>query len=203
MIMEKDQEEMATATNDQDGRQDFESRIASRVKALRVAAGYTIDGLAERSGVSRAMISRIERGEASPTAVLLARLSSALDVTLSKLFRDEGEAGLLVRAATRPSWRDPATGYVRRNVSPVSSPVDIVDVTLPPGARVTHDNAVPLHVTQLVWVFSGQLTMHVDGAIHVLGQGDCLQMRLDQPISFQNRSDLDVRYAVLLGRSNR
>ncbi len=197
MIMDKDQATGSSAGVDLDG------RIASRVKALRIAAGFTIDGLAEKSGVSRAMISRIERGEASPTAVLLAKLSNALGVTLSQLFRDEGDEGLLVRAATRPSWRDPETGYVRRNVSPVSSPVDIVDVTLPSGARVTHDNAVALHLTQLVWVFSGQLTLLVDGAIHVLGQGDCLQMRLDQPISFRNQSDLDVRYAVVLARSSR
>jgi transcriptional regulator with XRE-family HTH domain len=186
-----------------DGRQDFDARIASRVKALRLAGGFTIDGLAERSGVSRAMISKIERGDVSPTAVLLAKLSNALDVTLSQLFRDGEDDGMLVRAASRRVWRDPATGYIRRNVSPVSSPVDIVDVTLPPGAHVTHDNAVPLHLTQLVWVFEGQLTMSIDDVTHVLGAGDCLQMRLDRPISFQNQSVWNVRYAVVLARGSR
>jgi transcriptional regulator with XRE-family HTH domain len=186
-----------------DGRQDFDARIASRVKALRLAGGFTIDGLAEKSGVSRAMISKIERGDVSPTAVLLAKLSNALDVTLSQLFRDGDDEGMLVRAASRRIWRDPATGYIRRNVSPVSSPVDIVDVTLPPGAQVTHDNAVPLHLTQLIWVFEGQLTMNIDGVTHVLGAGDCLQMRLDRPISFQNQTVWNVRYAVLLARGSR
>ena len=193
--MDKNQE--TTEVSDLDG------RIASRVKALRLAGGYTIDGLAEKSGVSRAMISKIERGDVSPTAVLLGKLSNALDVTLSQLFREGDNEGMLVRAASRRIWRDPATGYVRRNVSPVSSPVDIVDVTLPPGAQVTHDNAVPLHLTQLVWVFAGQLTMRIDGVAHDLGAGDCLQMRLDRPISFHNQTGHDVRYAVLLARGSR
>ena len=195
--MDKNQETMEAKADDLDG------RIASRVKALRLAGGYTIDGLAEKSGVSRAMISKIERGDVSPTAVLLGKLSNALDVTLSQLFREGDNEGMLVRAASRRIWRDPATGYVRRNVSPVSSPVDIVDVTLPPGAQVTHDNAVPLHLTQLVWVFAGQLTMRIDGVAHDLGAGDCLQMRLDRPISFHNQTGHDVRYAVLLARGSR
>jgi transcriptional regulator with XRE-family HTH domain len=194
--MGKNQERTAPHAANLDG------RIASRVKALRLARGFTIDALAERSGVSRAMISKIERGDVSPTAVLLGKLSNALDVTLSQLFRDESDDGLLVRAATRPLWRDPATGYVRRNVSPVSSPLDVVDVILPPGAEVTHDNAVPLNLTQLVWVLAGQLTMSIDGAAEVLGPGDCLQMRLDRPIGFHNQSGGDVRYAVLLSRGN-
>jgi transcriptional regulator with XRE-family HTH domain len=192
--MDKNQEATVPLAADLDG------RIASRVKALRLARGLTIDALAEKSGVSRAMISKIERGDVSPTAVLLGKLSNALGVTLSQLFRDDGDAGLLVRAAARPLWRDPATGYVRRNVSPVASPMDVVDVTLPPGAQVTHDNAVPLHLTQLVWVLAGQLTMTIDGATEVLGPGDCLQMRLDRPIGFHNQSGEDVRYAVLLAR---
>ncbi|MGL4241980.1 MAG: helix-turn-helix domain-containing protein [Beijerinckiaceae bacterium] len=181
----------------------FDQRIARRVRAERQALGLTLEALAERSGVSRAMISKVERGEASPTAVLLARLSNALGVTLSTLFRDGQEAGDVVRAADRQVWRDPATGYSRRNVSPAEAPVDIVDVTLPPGALVTHDNSVPLNLHQLVWVLEGTLAMTVDGETQDLGPGDCMQMRLDRPIGFQNRTRANTRYAVVLARSIR
>jgi transcriptional regulator with XRE-family HTH domain len=181
----------------------FDQRIARRVRAERRAAGLTLDDLAGRSGVSRAMISRVERGETSPTAVLLAKLSNALGVTLSTLFRDGGAAGDVIRAADRPVWRDPATGYLRRNVSPAEAPVDVVDVTLPPGAIVTHDNSAPLNLAQLVWVLQGVLTMTVDGTVHDLGPGDCMQMQLDRPIGFRNRTADDTRYAVILARSIR
>ena len=64
----------------------FEKHVAERLKRLRVERGLTLDQLADLSGVSRAMISRIERSEASPTAALLARLCSALGVSLSVFF---------------------------------------------------------------------------------------------------------------------
>jgi transcriptional regulator with XRE-family HTH domain len=181
----------------------LDMQIARRVRARRLELGLTIEALAERSGVSRATISKIERAETSPAAVLLARLSNALDVTLSRFFGDDAEEGPLVRAATRQPWCDPATGYIRRNVSPASAPADIVEVMLPAGAEVSHDNAVPLNLTQLVWVFEGRLAMIVDGAPYELGPGDCLQMRLDRPISFRNPSGAETRYAVILVRAAR
>jgi transcriptional regulator with XRE-family HTH domain len=182
---------------------DLDARIAARVKSLRVNLGLTIDALAERSGVSRAMISRVERGEASPTAFLLGRLANALGTTLSQLFSDAAERGPLVKAASRPVWRDPATGYLRRVVTPETYPADIVDVTLPVGVSVTYDNAVPINLEQVIWVLEGQLSMTVDETVHDLDVGDCLQMRLDKPITFANRSDRATRYAVVLARGLR
>lgn len=178
----------------------LDARIGARLKALRLGARLTIDALAERSGVSRAMISKVERGGASPTATLLARLANALGTTLSQFFGDEAEAGPLVRAASRPVWRDPATGYLRRAVTPESFPPDIVDVTLPSGVAVTYDNAVPLAIDQAVWVLDGELELTLGGEVHRLAAGDCLQMRLDRPITYRNPTATDVRYAVVLAR---
>ena len=184
---------------DQD-QQALDLQVGLRLKTLRLGAGLTIDSLATASGVSRAMISKIERGEASPTAALLARLANALGTTLSQFFGDGMEHGPLARAAARPVWRDPATGYLRRAVTPDSFPADIVDVTLPAGVSVTYDNAVPLAMDQAVWVLDGRLEMTFGGEIHDLGAGDCLQMRLDRPITFRNPTTADVRYAVVLAR---
>ena len=63
--------------------------IAARVRQLRAERGLSLDGLAERSGVSRSMISLIERAETSPTAVVLEKLAAALDTTLAGLFTIE------------------------------------------------------------------------------------------------------------------
>jgi transcriptional regulator with XRE-family HTH domain len=176
----------------------LDQQIACRVKARRQALGLTLDQLAEISGVSRAMISRIERGEASPTAVLLCRVAGGLGMTLSALLATPADAEPLVRASERAQWKDPATGYVRRAVSPTTAPMDIVDVSLPPGARVAYDNVAPLPITQLVWVLNGDLRLTADGATHDLGDGDCLLMRLDRPIVYENTTQKNVRYAVVL-----
>src|ERR1700748_1286447 len=98
---------------------DIDGRIGARVRALRDERGLTFEGLAERADVSRAMLSRIERGESSPTAQLLNKVCGGLGVTLSALFADPSEAASpLSRRENQPIWRDPATQYVRRAVSP-------------------------------------------------------------------------------------
>lgn len=183
---------------------EFDNDTGERLKALRLAQGMTLEELARRSGVSRAMISRIERGEASPTAQLLARLCSALGSTLSRFFATEDGSGQpLLRAADQRIWRDPATGYIRRSVSPdgTGSPVDIVEVEFPPGARVIFESRqFDSDLTQHLWLFAGRMTMTAGNMVHVLEAGDCLFMRLDEVHVFDNPTTEPARYAIILHR---
>src|SRR6476469_8431141 len=120
------------------------ARIADRVRELRAARGLSLDALATSSGVSRSMISLVERGESSPTAVVLEKLATGLHVPLASLFESPEPAREPVsRHAGQVAWRDPHSGYVRRNVSPsgVGSPIQIVDVLFPPKARVAYETA--------------------------------------------------------------
>lgn len=175
--------------------------LGLRLRAARSRLGWTLDALAQRTGVSRAMISRVERGESSPTAALLVRLSTGLGVSLSSLFREESRADPIARRADQPLWRDPATGYVRRNVSPPAcgSRIDLVDVTVPPGARVAFGETPSLRRgDQQVWVQAGVLDLTVAGATHRLEAGDCMHMRLDGAIEFHNPGPDPVRYIVAL-----
>src|SRR5215472_7394067 len=137
----------------------LDQRIAQRVRDLRAARGLTLEALAERSGVSRSMISLIERGESSPTAVLLERLATGLNVPLAALFdTPSASRDPVARRADQPRWRDPESGYVRRNVSPAGfpTPIQIVEVEFPRGARVAFDTGVrDSRVHQLVWVLEG------------------------------------------------
>jgi transcriptional regulator with XRE-family HTH domain len=184
--------------DDPDG---VDADLGSRIKALRSERGLTLDALGERSGVSRAMISRIERGESSATAQLLARLAAGLDVTLSTLFsRSEPPSSPLSRRPEQSVWRDPGTGYVRRRVSPASSDgvLELVEVTLPPGARVGFDRLPMTGVEQLVLVLSGSLEMGIGDDLYSLATGDCLHMRFDKPHSFVNASGEPVRYLVTI-----
>src|ERR1700757_5019899 len=118
---------------------DLSLAISSRVKIEREARNWSLSELADRSGVSKAMISKIERGEASPTATLLGRLSGAFGLTLSTLLARAEQSGTrLMRVADQPEWQDPDSGYVRRQVSPRSDvPVELIRVELPVAASVT------------------------------------------------------------------
>ena len=181
----------------------IDARLAARLRSLRAARGLTLDGLAERSGVSRSMISLVERGESSPTANVLDRLSAGLGVTLASLFADEGraDAAPVARRADQPVWRDPATGYVRRNLSPPGfpSPIELVEVLLPAGARVAYDSGMRSPVVdQQVWIIEGSIELAVGDVTHQLAAGDCLAMRLDRPTAFRNPADTPARYIVAL-----
>jgi transcriptional regulator with XRE-family HTH domain len=162
-----------------------------------------MDRLARASGVSRAMISKIERGESSPTAVVLGKLSAALELSVSELLSVPGAvdgAGRVRRAAETPQWRDPDTGYLRRQVSSPAFPAGVTEVTLPPAARVPYPAAAYAFIAQLIWVLSGRLTLADGTAVRVLGPGDTFE--LGQPLAreFRNETAQECRYLVVVTR---
>jgi transcriptional regulator with XRE-family HTH domain len=181
---------------------DINRRIAARVKALRTQAGLSLEALAAGCGVSRAMISRVERGEASPTAVVLEKIATGLGCTLASLF-DQAHAPPtpVSRSADRTSWQDPESGYRRRNISPASfpSPIRIVDVHFPAGATVAFEtSARETAVAQQIWVLDGAIEVTVGNETHKLGADDCLAMKLDAPVTFRNRARKSAHYVVVL-----
>jgi transcriptional regulator with XRE-family HTH domain len=203
----------------------FEERAVpgERLRAQRRALGWPMERLAAASGVSRAMISKIERGESSPTAVVLGKLSAALELSVSELLapdppehRPGGRAdtagrvlpgaaasrgGVVRRAADTPEWRDPDTGYLRRQVSTPRFPAAVTEVTLPPGARVPYPAGAYAFIAQLVWVLSGQLTLRDGTAVHALEAGDTFELGEPRPREFRNDSAEDCRYLVVVTRT--
>src|SRR5262245_29517080 len=167
---------------------DLNERIAARVRALRAEHAMSLDALAERSGVSRSMISLIERGETSPTAVLLEKLAAGLNVTLAALFEPPASrAEPVSRKSDQAIWHDPGSGYVRRNVSPsgYSTPIQIVEVVFPPAAHVAYETSArqPI-IHHQVWVLEGTIEVTVGADQYELGAGDCLAFVLDQPTAY-------------------
>lgn len=181
---------------------DVNQRIAVRVRSLRADRGLSLESLASRSAVSRAMISRVERGETSPTAVVLEKIATGLGCTLSSLFDDTtAPHNPVSRAADRTTWRDPESGYRRRNISPAAfpSPIRIVDVRFPAGATVAfetgaRDNAV----AQQIWVLDGAIEISFGEQVYKLEADDCLAMKLDAPVTFRNRTRKEAHYVVVL-----
>ena len=138
---------------------DIDTTIAARIRGERAARRWSLDDLAGRSQVSKAMISKIERAEASPTAALLGRLSGAFGITLSALLAEPETSRGPLRAADQPVWRDPATGYIRRQVAASARiPVELTQVELPAGATVSFPASSYAFISQLIWVLTGTLT---------------------------------------------
>jgi transcriptional regulator with XRE-family HTH domain len=181
---------------------DINSRIASRVRALRTDLGLTLDSLATKCAVSRSMISLVERGESSPTAVVLEKIATGLSVPLAALFDDPTAAANPVsRRDDRAPWRDPQSGYLRRNISPANfpSPFQIVEVVLPPGARVGYETgARDVSIHQQIWVQEGSIEITLGSVAYRLSEDDCLAMQLNELTTFRNRTRKPARYIVIV-----
>lgn len=180
------------------------AQLAARIRLERDARAWSLTQLAERAGVAKATISKIERCEVSPTAVILVRIAAAFDLTLAGLLlRAEGEAsGRLVRASDQARWQDPATGYLRRQImSRPDHPVELVQVSLPPGRSVVLPASSYARIRQVVWLQTGCLTIIDDGVRSDLEEGDCLAFGPPAEVSFINQSAAPCTYLVALARS--
>lgn len=185
-----------------DGSSGINTRIAQRIAALRTEQGLTLDALAGKSGVSRSMLSLVERGESSPTAVILEKIAAGLGAPLATLFEDpSAPASPVSRACERAPWRDPQSGYVRCNISPPNypSPLQIVSVVMPAGAHVAYESgARDGDIHQQIWVQEGRLEVTVGTAKYQLSKDDCLAMQLDGPTAFRNPTRKATLYIVVL-----
>ncbi|MEU6669115.1 XRE family transcriptional regulator [Streptomyces sp. NPDC046727] len=182
-------------------------QIAARVRTERERRRWTLAQLADASGVSQAMISRIERGESSPSAVVLGKLSAAFQLSIASLLAlaegaqdgTEPTAGVR-RGADTAEWRDPGTGYRRRQISGPHFPAEVAEIRLPAGARVPYPAAAFAFVRQIVWVLDGRLTFHDGDTVHELDAGDSIELGAPTPRVFANTTDVECRYAVILAR---
>src|ERR1700758_1076260 len=179
----------------------IEQRIAAHLKQRRLESGLSLADLAERSGVSPAMMSKVERSAARPTAALLGRLCNGLGVTLSSLIANaEQTPSPLVRAKDQTTWRDPVTGLTRTMISPdsVDSAVEIVRIDLPRDASVSYDAQRYLRYEQQVVALKGRLHLTVGDKEYQLEPWDCLLMATNFPLRFQNKGPASCRYLVIV-----
>lgn len=148
------------------------------------------------------MISLIERGQSSATAVVLEKLASGLGVSLNALFTlPNSAAEPLTRHAQQVEWRDPQSGYVRRQLTPSAAafPTQLVEIIFPPGARVAYESAArEPRIHQQVWLLDGGIILSVGDETYTLAKGDCLGFMLDRPTWFHNPYSEPARYLVAL-----
>lgn len=180
----------------------IDRRIGARIRIERESRGWSLSDLAARASVSRAMVFKVERGESSPTASLLGKLSGAFGLSMSTLMaRAEMQQGRLSRRADQPVWTDPQTGYLRRHVSPRTDlPLDLVRIELPAGQEVPMPASAYAFQRQLIWVLEGALVFVEGAARHEMAAGDCLELGPPVDCVFRNENDRPCTYAVVVLR---
>lgn len=182
---------------------DADAELARRIGADRKERGWSLADLADRSGVSRSMLSKIERREASPTAAVLLRIAGALGITLAELLTPQASGTHRKQSrADQPTWIDPATRYLRRQVYlSQGMPLELVEVELPARASVAAPASSYTLIRQVLWVLDGTVTV-IEGAERTeLEAGDRLEFGPPSDVTFRNDSDAACRYLVAVVRT--
>lgn len=182
---------------------DPSGRLAARIASERKTRDWSLGDLAERSGVSKAMLSKIERREASPTALIIGRIATAFGTTLANLLAEPAaDAPRLLTRKQQATWGDPATGYIRRQVYlSAHLPVELVEVELPPGASVSFPASTYVLTRHVVWVLEGRLALFEGATRHDLGPGDRLEFGPPSDTTFRNGGREPCRYLVTVLRT--
>lgn len=199
------------ATAADDAGADEQRALGERLQRLRTERKWSLTELAEESGVSRAMINRVERGVSSPTATILGRLSGAFGLTISQLLdealehevpraTDPDDARGIQRGATAESWTDPDTGYRRRPVSSAAFPADVTEVRLPAGREVAYPASAYAFLRHCIWVVDGVLELVVGGESTRLAAGDRIELGDPADVVYRNPGDGPTRYVVVVVR---
>jgi transcriptional regulator with XRE-family HTH domain len=179
-----------------------EAAIARRILLERTSRGWSLADLADKSGVAKASISKIERGEVSPSAGILVRLATAFDLTLAGLLLRAEETGRFFRSPDQPRWRDPKTGYVRRQIFRAPDhPLELIEVEMPPGKKVDFAASTYVNMRHVLWVEEGELVLREGGERHVLKAGDSLGFGPPSDVTYANESKKPCRYLLALTRS--
>ncbi len=177
------------------------TRLAENLRRIRLNHGLSLEALSERSGLSRATLSRLENAEVSPTAEALGKLCAVYAMPMSRLMAmAEQTFEPLVARAAQAVWTDPATGYTRRVVSPKVPPLgaEVLECTLPPATEISYDGPPEPGLEHHLILQEGKLEVTVEGQRHELSAGDTLRFQLFGATTYRTRADSDARYLLVL-----
>lgn len=175
-------------------------KLGKRIRDLRALQNLTLDALAERSGVSRAMLSKIERGENNPTLVVVAKIAVALDLSLSQLVGvEERQPALKVTKSQQLVFRDSKTGFERHMVLALEGgTVELMRHVIPAGKSSDSIAAHPHPVEKYLVVEQGRVQVTLGDEVYSLEEGDVLYFRADVPHRYANPGDTTCRYILVV-----
>jgi len=184
--------------------QDYREKLAARLAALRLQHNRSLEDLSAASGISRASLSRIERGEVSPTAEVLNQLCSVYGMTMSRLISEvEQVADNLFRAGEQSLWHDEHSGFERRLLIPPSnaSRCEMIDGKLRPGAFIEYLQPPVQGLEQYIWLHAGELIITMNAETWHLKKGDSLRFHLSGTSSFRAHENLGAHYILVVCKS--
>lgn len=180
------------------------AEVGIRLKQLRTDAGLTLDALSKSAGVSRAMLSKVERGEKSPTLTVFVRIATGLGVSLSKLMGAASDVAetAIVRADQRLTFQDPETGFERHILSPnhIDNGIELLLHRIPPGQSSGLLPVYNVPTEKLLVVHEGRLTVYAGESRYDLNSGDSFYFEVRKPYRFVNLEKTWCSYYLVVSQ---
>ncbi|MBT3305028.1 MAG: helix-turn-helix transcriptional regulator [Alphaproteobacteria bacterium] len=161
----------------------------------------TLQQLADKSGVSRAAISKIERAESGASTPVLGKLAEALELSISQLIGGTDRTSVqCIPAAQQPVFREDISGFERQSLSPLylGRGIDFVLNRLPPRAKT---GPFPSHrpgVEEHLYVTKGRLKVTLEDEEFILETGDFLFYQADRSHLFENLTGRVCEYFIVI-----
>lgn len=169
---------------------EISAALGARIKSLRIDSNLSLEDLSLKSNVSRSMLSKVERGEKSPTLPIIVRIAGGFGMSLSELLGAKPDLAdvSVIRASERLSYRDSGTGFERWVLSPahLDNGLELVLHRIPPGRSTGVLPPYSVPTEKYIVVSEGELTVHVDQRPYVLKTGDSMYFEVKSPYQFTN-----------------
>lgn len=181
---------------------EIQQQFAARMKALRALRHWSLDRAATETGVSKAMLGQIERGESSPTLTTLWRLAKGYGVGFSTLI-EPVEKGLNMDGAdigSLPRVTPEESALAVKTILPFAADLhtEVLDVEIEPGG-LRESDAHQAGVVECIMVQAGELSVFSDDQWHRLQTGEAHRFRADQSHAYRNESpDKPARFLNLI-----
>jgi len=181
--------------------QEFNQHLAQTLKDIRKEKGWSLDRSAKETGVSKAMLGQIERGESSPTVATLWKIAGGFHISLSSLLEPPpgGPEETLIRSAAELRHQPASDQMLVAPLFPYEARYgfELFELTLLPGYErlaEPHEKGVTEHVV----VTSGEMELLVDGQWLVLEQGAAIRFVADKPHGYRNRRQAPAVFHSLI-----
>lgn len=173
--------------------------LAEQLRLMRAARGWSLDRAAQATGVSKAMLGQIERGESSPTFTTLWKISDGFECSLTSFLvpaatSAEGAPDTLLRSADALRKRVASDDMLVAPLFPFEARYgfEFLELTLPPGyTRPSGPHAAG--VTEHVIVTRGEMEVLVDGHWQHLACGDAIRFDASRPHGYRNPGAVEAR----------
>ena len=181
----------------------YDAALADRLERIRKENGLSLDELAASTSISRSTLSRIERGETSPTANILGRLCAVYQITMSQLLSAmEPDLPRHLKYSDAKKWVDVDSGFTRVAISPSAENynVEVTWAEILAGAVVDYDAPPKEGLEQHLILMQGSLELTFDDVVYILEPKDCLALKLYGASKFRNTGPTTAKYLVINSR---